>query len=172
MADFPGKSPSLLSDDHLRAIGAVIVNWNAIEIVLEILMLGIYQIPLTRGLVFTTNLSFQNKLTILRICGAHGAIEEDSKKLEFAAFLDRIEAAYKKRNIVAHGNWAGGKVQGLAKRMAVRVRGRKLSTVSEQVPLSYLEGMATEFLELHGDLTAWVRFFGVSPALPTPDADE
>jgi hypothetical protein len=172
MRNFSGKSPSLLSDEHLRAIGAVIVNWNALEIVLEILALGFYQIPLNRGLIFTANLSFQNKLTVLRIAGAHGAISDEQQKRSFISFLERIEQAHNKRNAIVHGQWAGGKVQGLAKRMALRVRGRKLSTAVEQIPLAEIEAIATEFLELHGELASWVRVFGVPSDLPISDTDE
>ena len=168
MRNFPGKSPSLLSDDHLRAIGAVIVNWNSIELVMQILALGIYQIPLEKGLVFTSNLAFQNKLTILRIA-THGAIKDKPAERDFLDLLDRIEKAHLKRNTVAHGLWAAGNAQGLAKRMALRVRGRKLTPAREQVPLSDLEGMATEFLKLHGELVAWARRFGTESALPNSE---
>jgi hypothetical protein len=131
MDDFPGKSPSPLSDYHLRAIGAVVVNWSALEMAMEIMILGLYEVAPNRGLVLTSNLSFQNKLTILRILATKGAIKDDAEAQKCVDLLKRIEDAYVKRNIVAHGLWSSGKVQGLARRMSIRVRGRRLSTVGD-----------------------------------------
>jgi hypothetical protein len=67
---------SVVSDHHLRAIGAVVVNWQAIEMVMELTILGLYEISPDRGLVITSNLSFQNKLTILQILALRGAVTD------------------------------------------------------------------------------------------------
>ena len=166
MRDFSGKSPSPVSDEHLRAIGAIVVNWSALELVMELMILSLYEIEIRRGLILTSNLSFQNKLTILRVLATHGAIKDKVEARACNSLLDRIDKAHIKRNIVAHGWWAAGKVQGLAKRMAIHVRGRRLSTTSEQVPLSDLEVSANAILVLHADLRALSKRLGIYPDLP------
>ncbi len=111
----------------------------------------------------TSNLSFQNKLTILRVLATKGAIKELAEAKSFAGLLDRIEKAHQKRNVIAHGWWSPGNVEGLARRMAIRVRGRRLSTESEQVPLMDLEATANEFLDI------WEEMIGYAPVgISTP----
>jgi hypothetical protein len=167
MESFPGKSPSNVSDDHLRAIGAVVVNWSVVEFSMEVVILGLYDVSHDRGLVLTSNLSFQNKLTILRVLALQGAIKDPTEAEACTDLLKRIENAYIGRNKVAHGLWTGSKVQGLARRMAIRVRGRRLSTVDEKVPLSELETLAATFLVLNTDLTRLMDSLGLRPK-PAP----
>ncbi len=160
----------MLSDDHLRAIGAAIVNWNAIEIVMEVMILGLYEVAPNRGLVLTANISFQNKLTILRILSEQGAIQNATEAKALSALLVRIEEAHKKRNTVvcmAYGPKV--KAEGLASRMAIRVRGRRLTTVNEQVSLAEAEAIATEFLDLWLELGRCAVKLGVRPELAPLD---
>jgi hypothetical protein len=169
MNNFSGKSPSVVSDDHLRAIGAVVVNWNGVEVIMELMILGLYEIAPNRGLILTSNLSFQNKLTILRILANGGAIQDGTEKRNLIAMLERLEQGHTKRNTIAHGVWADGKVQGLARRMAIRVRGRRLSTIDEQIPLMDVEKIANEFLALRLELGALAVRLGLHPELaPEP----
>jgi hypothetical protein len=170
MDDFPGKSKSFLSDYHLRAIGAVVVNWSTIEIVMELFILGLYEVPPDRGLVMTSNLSFQNKLTILRILATKGAIKDPDEAKSFSGLLERIEKAHTKRNAIAHGWWSAGKADGLTTRMAIRVRGKRLSTESEQVPLMDVEAIANEFLDIWMEMIGYATRWGIRPAL-VPSSD-
>jgi hypothetical protein len=94
MDHFSGKSPSNVSDDHLRAIGAVMVNWTVIEFVMEAMILGLYEIKPDRGLVLTSNLSFQNKLSILRVLALRGAIKDATEAQFCVDLLKRIEDAH------------------------------------------------------------------------------
>jgi hypothetical protein len=172
MDHFSGKSPSNVSDDHLRAIGAVMVNWTVIEFVMEAMILGLYEINPDRGLVLTSNLSFQNKLTILRVLALRGAIKDATEAQFCVDLLKRIEDAHVERNKVAHGLWTGSKVQGVARRMAIRVRGRRLTTIDEKVSLSELEGVAATFLVVSTDLTRLAERLGVHPNMPRDTTSE
>jgi hypothetical protein len=172
MDDFPGKSKSFLSDYHLRAIGAVVVNWTTIEIVMELFILGLYEVTPDRGLVITSNLSFQNKLTILRVLATKGAIKDADEAKSFAGLLDRIEKAHQQRNAIAHGWWSAGNADGLARRMAIRVRGRRLSTASEQVPLMDVEAVANELLDVWGEMLVYATRWNIRPSPPVPAAQE
>ena len=165
------KEPlSIVSDYHLRAIGAVVVNWQAIEMVMELTMLGLYEISPDRGLVITSNLSFPNKLTILRILALRGAVTDADEAKNLTKLLDRIENASKDRNKIVHGLWSSSPVQGLAERKAIRVRGRRLSAVTEKVPLAEVEDVACELLNLRFDLSALAVRIGVRPELATGKA--
>jgi hypothetical protein len=172
MDDFPGKSRSFLTDHHLRAIGSVVVNWSTIEIVMELFILGLYEVPADRGLVMTSNLSFQNKLTILRILAKKGAVKDADEAKSFLALLERVEKAHTKRNVIAHGWWSAGKADGLATRMAIRVRGRRLSTESEQVPLMDLETTANEFLDIWEEMIGYATRWNIRPAPVQPPDPE
>ena len=156
---------SIISDYHLRAIGAVVVNWQAIEIVMELTILGLYEISPDRGLVITANLSFPNKLTILRILALRGAITDSVEAKNLTDILDRIENASKDRNRIVHGLWGSNSVQGLASLKDIRVRGRRLRTVDEKVPLSEVEDIARKLLDLRFDLSDLAVRLGLRPEL-------
>ncbi len=161
---------SIVNDYHLRAIGAVVVNWQAIEMVMELTILGLYEISPDRGLVITSNLSFPNKLTILQILALRGAVDDTGEAKNLADILKRIEAASKDRNKTVHGLWGPNPVQGLAERKSIRVRGRRLSAVSEKVPLAEVEDIARNLLDLRFDLSALAVRIGVRPELATGKA--
>jgi hypothetical protein len=156
---------SLISDYHLRAIGAVVVNWQAIEMVMELTILGLYEISPDRGLVITSNLTFPNKLTILQILALRGAVKDKGEAVNLAKILKRIEAASKDRNRMVHGLWGPSPVQGLAERKSIRVRGRRLSAATEKVPLADVEAIARNLLDLRFDLSALAVRIGVRPEL-------
>jgi hypothetical protein len=162
---------SVVSDNHLRAIGAVVVNWSAIEMVMELTILGLYEISPDRGLVITSNLSFQNKMTILRILAERGAVVDTGEADKLTDILKRIDAAHIQRNRIAHSLWGSSAVQGLATLRAIRVRGRRLVTVDEKMPLSEVEDVARSFLDLRFELSALAVRIGVRPELtPRPPA--
>jgi hypothetical protein len=128
---------SVVSDYHLRAIGAVVVNWQAIEMVMELTILGLYEISSDRGLVITSNLSFQNKLTILQILALRGAVTDKGEANNLTEILKRIEVANKERNKIVHGLWGSSEVQGVASLKAIRVRGRRLALYRKQLLLKH-----------------------------------
>ncbi|MCK1390108.1 hypothetical protein [Bradyrhizobium sp. 1] len=161
---------SIVPDHHLRAIGAVVVNWQAIEMVMELVILGLYEITPDRGLVITSNLSFPNKLTILQILALRGAIPDEGDSDKLVDILKRIEAGSKDRNKIVHGLWSSSPVQGLAERKAIRVRGRRLSAVTEKVPLSEIEVIARNLLELRFELSELAVRLGLRPELATGKA--
>jgi hypothetical protein len=161
---------SIISDHHLRAIGAVVVNWQAVEMVMELTILGLYEISPDRGLVLTSNLSFPNKLTTLQILALRGAVADSGEADNLINILKRIETASKDRNKIVHSLWGPSTVQGLAERKAIRVRGRRLSAVSEKVPLAEVEEIARNLLDLRFELSALAVRIGVRPELATGNA--
>lgn len=149
---FSGKSPSTLSDNHLRAIGAVVSNWSMLEMAMEITILGLYEIKPDRGLVLTNNISFTNKITILRILALRGAIKDAADIKAFTNLIDKIEKTSPLRNQVAHGLWSGTKNPAIAERHLISVRGKRLRTKKEKVPLSEIEAISNDILALWKEL--------------------
>jgi hypothetical protein len=164
------KPLSIVTDYHLRAIGAVVVNWQAIEMVMELTILGLYEISPDRGLVISSNLSFQNKLTILQILALRGAVTDKGEANNLTDILKRVEAASRERNRIVHGLWGPSDVQGIASLKAIRVRGRRLTAVDEKVSLSDVEDVARSLLDLRFELSALAVRIGVRPELATAKA--
>jgi hypothetical protein len=133
--------------------------------VMELAILGLYEISPDRGLVITSNLSFQNKLTILQILALRGAVTDKGEAEKLTDILKRIAEASKDRNRMVHSLWGAGSVQGLATLKAIRVRGRRLTTVDEKVPLSEVEDVARNLLDLRFELADLAVRIGVRPEL-------
>jgi hypothetical protein len=163
------KPISILNDHFLCAIGAVVVNWQAIELLMEHTILGLYEITADRGLVITSNLSFQNKLTILRILATQGAIKDTAEAKNLSSILERIDKASQKRNSIVHGTWGPGNVDRIAHLLAIRVRGKRLVTIFNKIPLSEVEDVAQHLLGLRFELLALSDRLGLKPDIsPKP----
>jgi hypothetical protein len=67
MTTIPKRRSRLLPQDHLAAIGSVAVLWTAIESIMETVIVGLYEIDLGRGLVLTSNLIYNARMSLLRI---------------------------------------------------------------------------------------------------------
>jgi hypothetical protein len=151
-----------VGSDHLRAIGAIIVNFSAIEWTMDLAILSFYGIPLDRGLVFTSTFSFQNRLSLLRIFAGAGAIPSKQDTSELSALLNKIESAYGKRNEIAHGFWNPTNHEKIIRRMAIKSKGRKLRCLDEKVTLRELEDCARNLTAICGAFTVLTRRLGAA----------
>lgn len=127
------EKQKLLPKDHFAAIGAIAVHWSLVELHMEIMILGLYEIDQGRGLVLTNNLSFPARMSLLRILANEGvpAIMTKEQSEELQALLKRVDDGYNDRNTIVHGLWKPTDKPGIVRRMAVRARGKKLLTVAE-----------------------------------------
>ncbi len=163
MTDYPpNKSPALISDAHLRAIGAICVIWSTIEMAMELAILGLYQIDHDRGLPLTSNIGFQSRLALLRILAMRGAIKDQTEAKACEDILNRIEKSYPKRNEAAHGLWAPTKSPYVAQRLAIRAKGNRLRCLKEPVTAAELEETAGSLLVLHEDFTDLMMRLGLA----------
>ena len=137
--------------NHLAAIGAVAAIWTAIEGIMETTILGLYEIDLGRGLVLTSNLTFHARMSLLRILAGEGAITEKTLAEEMKAILLRLDTAFGERNNLVHGLWGPGEKPGIVRRMAVRARGKKLVTVSQDYSAAALWATVDTFVALVTD---------------------
>jgi len=159
------KSLSPIGDAHLRAIGAICVNWSVIEMGMELAILGLYEIDSRRGLPLTANIGFQSRLALLRILATQGAIKDTDEAKACTKILNRIEAAYPKRNAAAHGLWEPTKVPQVARRMSIRAKGARLRCTNEPVTVAELEEIATMLLVLHVDFADLMKRLGLGREL-------
>jgi hypothetical protein len=165
MTDFPpNKSPSPISDAHLRAIGAICVNWSVIEMGMELAILCLYDIDRDRGLPLTSNIGYQSRLALLRILATQGAITDPIEAKACTDILTRIEQAYPKRNEAAHGLWKATKVPQVARRLSIRAKGNRLRCTNEPVAAAELEQTASMLLDLNADFLALMKRLGFNAA--------
>ena len=137
-----------IGEDHLRAIGAIVTNFSGIEWAMDIAILAFYGIPLDRGLVFTSTFSFPYRLSLMRIIAQGGAIPKKADADALSSLLTKIEAAYGKRNEIAHGFWNATKHDKIIRRMAIKSKNGKLKCIDEKVSLGELEETATNLAEI------------------------
>lgn len=104
---FPTKAPPV-SDDLLRAIGRVIVDWNELERAMEEVIweaLKLDPLKPEAGIV-TGGLGFRQKREMVeRLCEALLPTTLKGTLLPSPQELADLERA---RNIIAHGRWSGG----------------------------------------------------------------
>ncbi|MDE2165346.1 MAG: hypothetical protein KGJ66_03280 [Alphaproteobacteria bacterium] len=148
------RPKQLIPKAHLSAIGAVAVNWTALENLMEQTILGLYEIDLGRGLVFTANLSFHSRLSMLRfLAGDDGVIKDAALAKQTNDLLNEIDKAFGDRNFIIHGSWFPVKDKpGHVHRMSVRARGKKLQTFSRHYSAADLQRVADRIGDLVGDL--------------------
>lgn len=126
-------TPGVLKDflpplRHLAAIGKVCAIWSLIENSMETIILGLYEIDLGRGLIFTNNLSFQTRTSLLTVLAKEGGIADEALAKEMEAILPRIEEGQGLRNAIVHALWAPGPKSGVIRRLAMRTRAKKIKT--------------------------------------------
>ena len=161
-----------ISDEHLRAIGAIVIAWSQVEMTMEIAICGLYRIDPDRGLVLTANIGFQSRVSLLRILAKRGAIKDRETTAAALKILTRIEEGYAKRNSAAHGVWGGTADPKIAKRMSIRARGSRLVCANDEVTASQLQSIVAEIEALRLDFSRLLRRLNLdTPAghrSPTP----
>ena len=152
--------PSILPAPLLQAIGAVISNWAALEASLELAICDLYELPKKRALILTSNLSFNDRLGLIRICATTDDEmlgEPEGKALR--ALLTPIQNAFGERNRVAHAVWTPGTSPQSGFRSYIRAKGDHLKTVREEISVGDLERTAVQFVVLSRAFAGAVSVF-------------
>lgn len=139
--------------DHLAAIGAVAVTWTAIEGIMEMTILGLYEIDLGRGLVLTNNLTFHARMSLLRILTGENVHMTSQQRKEMEAILSRLDAGFGDRNKIVHGLWGRGEGPEITRRLSVRARGKKLVTSAQNYRDKDLWAVADSLADLAKDFS-------------------
>ena len=159
------RSKYLPPTDHLAAIGSIAVLWTGIESIMELTILGLYEIDMGRGLVLTANLSFHARMSLLRILAGESVHMDPAQAEEMKAILIRVDDGFGDRNTIIHGLWAKTESPGVIRRMSVRARGKKLHTTSQNYTAPALWAISDKLAILLSDFTALTRRIGVDARL-------
>ena len=152
---------STRSDNHFQVIGMILVLWSYIEMAMECAICRLYDINMDRGLVLTSNIGFQSRVSLLRILAKRGAIEDAEAAKECLSLLSRIEKGYADRNAVAHALWSGTDDPAVAQRMAIRAKGSRLRCIQEPVHLSELADTLARLDTIRREFAALMRRLGL-----------
>jgi hypothetical protein len=151
--------------DHLAAIGSIAVIWTAIESIMETTLLGLYEIDIGRGLVLTANLSFHARMSLLRILTGESVHMDPAQAEEMNVILTRIDAGFGDRNAIIHGLWGPGDEPGIARRLSVRARGKKLQAISQNYKAQHLWAISDRLAVLLKDFADLGHRLGIEERL-------
>jgi hypothetical protein len=146
-----------LSDEHLYAIGGIVVIWSHIELAMEVAICGLYDINIDRGLVLTANIGFQSRVSLLRILATRGAIKDKATAADLLKLLARVEERYAERNAVAHGVWSGTEDPKVARRMSIRAKGNRLKCADDPVSFDQVDAVCAKLDALRVDFARMLR---------------
>lgn len=148
------EKDKLLPKDHFAAIGAIACHWNIVELHMELMILGLYEIDPGRGLVLTSNLNFQSRMSLLRILAGDEntpILMTKEHSAELKALLSRADEGFNDRNTIVHGIWSPTDKPGIVRRMGVRARGKKLQTIDQRYSAADLRAIANRLEALVDD---------------------
>jgi len=151
--------------DHLAAIGSIAALWSVIESSMETTILGLYEIDMGRGLVFTANLSFHARLSLLRILTGEKVHMSDAQAEEMAGLLNRIDEGFGDRNTIVHGLWGETGQPGVIRRLSIRARGKKLAAVAQNYKAADLWAISDRLATLLRDFTDLAFRIGIEERL-------
>ena len=156
------KNTPPLSPPILQNIGLIAALWSALESQLEIAILRQQEIDLPTGMVLSANLGFQSKLYLLRTFANEGGVEPVSEAKELLNLIQRIQRAYRDRNLIVHSVWAATEDPNIARCKGLRVRG-KLRIIDEPISVDRLADIANMIRQIGADLTAFMERHNLTP---------
>lgn len=143
-----------VSDDHLRSIGRVVVNFAVLEGFLSFVIRILMKTERDVGEIVTAQLSFAQRVTAASSLFMH-RLNSAEKLTEWKELLVRVEQAGAKRNAVVHSVWILGETPDRARRLgttAKRKDGLKFHydqrTVAELDEDAYFIAKVTSDLEM------------------------
>lgn len=138
---------SSTSDDHLRAIGQITVNFSALEFALSFLVWAFLGIGQEKGEIITSRLSFRVLLQLASSLYRH-RVSDPEGIAQFDELLARISEAGDRRNQMIHSLWMGN-LDGRTLRYKATIRQRE--GLKRQI-----QGMAVKDLDEIATLIAQV----------------
>lgn len=120
---YPDEFTMTIPDDHLTAIGAVVVHWCMLEAVMDMCIgkVAAFNLYDPRGAIVTAHMSWPQKTDVLEAC--IGALIQDHPHL---SGYDKVKPLLKKaqdgRNRIVHGQW--GMHEGTVHKLRISARGK------------------------------------------------
>ena len=150
---------------HLEAIGAIAAQWAVIEVTIEMIVLGLYELHMDRGLVFTSLLTLNAKVDLLRILANNEAVDDKALSERLMAVANRVPEVYGERNKVVHGQWVRTDQPGVARRLTLRARGKTVTGAADGFTSETLWAVFDRVVDLLLELTRLADALGVESKL-------
>jgi hypothetical protein len=116
------KTP--VSDEHLKALGQVIVNFALLETHVAMLTWALIGKNQRVGQIITAGLSFRSLLTLTSSLWKH-QVSDPERTAEFEALLEDAQEAEQRRNVLTHSLWGAGESPGTVTRVKATAKPRK-----------------------------------------------
>lgn len=138
-------------DRFFYNIGLIAAKWAAIEADIEFTLLAMLNVRPETGLIITSRLATRAKTDLIRLVLNHEAMLSPPRNDAAFAILNRIEAAYIKRNEAVHQVWSGTSDPLVANRATIQAK-QKLKYGRTPVHIEHLEQVADELTAIGHDL--------------------
>lgn len=144
--------------DHLAKVGAIAVEWSAIEIKLQVLLAALIGKDVALGFSATSNLGYKSIVATLRTLASSATTSIETFQPQLLALLDEAERIQPYRNAIVHASWAEGHANGGMASEVARFKGKLKNHVEiwskeqlEQIAADCGQLLAAlyEFMELH-----------------------
>jgi hypothetical protein len=169
---------SRASQSHLVAIGNIVVNWAAVEDLLNVVIIQMFMKTGYLGRIVLAQMDYRDKRNIL-LALVSRMPDENPLKQKLETLLPKLHTAHGMRSIVAHAFWTKGRKLGAIKPMRFEARGsikmsghhhnepnytaKSLSQEAEKIGLLYKEV---------NDLIDWVAWTADSTAINSLSTSE
>jgi hypothetical protein len=146
-----------LTKDHLALVGAIAVEWSAIEFKLQSLLSTAIGKDYALGLSATSNMGYKSIVATLRTLAGSAKASIPTFNSQIVALLDEAERLQLLRNAVVHASWDSVNTHGGMNAQVARFKG-KLKNYVEIWSREQLEQIAADCGEL---LSALYEFMQV-----------
>ena len=146
---------SSLSDEHLKAIGRVVVYFSLLDEALSFRICSLIGYQNNIGNVITAELSFKQKVNLFSslFCHLQKTTQEPS---ELKSLIDRISTAEEERNKILHSLWVVGTSSDMVIRLKATAKRRKgqsgFKAQAKPMLLQDINRIADSILDLFYDL--------------------
>ena len=136
-----------LTRDHLALVGAIAVEWSAVEFKLQSLLSTLIAKDYGLGLSATSNMGYKSIVATLRTLAGSATASIPTFNSQIAALLDEAERLQILRNAIVHASWDSAGANGGMNAQVARFKG-KLKNYVELWSREQLEQIASDCGEL------------------------
>lgn len=151
-----------IPDDHLKALGLVIVEWNRLEQMLDCVIVSLMGYPWgdPRGNAICVHSTFPQKWQVLQVLLSFMP-STSYPTIRLTPIIPELEKFNKKRNELVHTKWA--LIEGVVKTGSVTAR-KKVAATSNKIEVQELVKFSDEIRRVSSTLFQAINFKGV-PAM-------
>jgi hypothetical protein len=159
------QSPFRYPDEHMRLLGIIAAHWEAVEVVVDVILAKTMRHEHGRVGLLTSHISFANKMDLLTIFvrDAYGLESENPTWKEFNKTKERMSKAYGLRNKYVHGQWDLNPETGGLARRDIRIKGGKLDLGDEEATEEKMAAAAQEITDAGEQFVVLFDRLGIRP---------